>query len=96
MRRRFGKAFATLLVLFLALLPLYYTFSADKPDGLEQTLAQGGGPPEEVLWRAPLSYGSTIPESFLQGVLGVAVVMAVFLMPLIARRALRAGRRGGA
>lgn len=93
MNRRYLKAVLILVVLFAALLPLYYAFSYGKNDGLQQTL-QDAGREEGSWWTAPFSYGANPVETFVVGLLGFVVVAA--LIYGVFRVVKRMGGRNGA
>ena len=94
MNRRYLKAALILVLLFAALLPLYYVFSYGKNDGLQQTLHDAGQGTGGSWWTAPFSYGANPVETFLVGLLGFVVVAAVIYG--VFRVVKRKGGRNGA
>jgi len=55
----------------------FYIFSADKPDGLEDTMEDSGLEEGEPVWHAPLDYGDTYASTLIMGFVGFAVVFMV-------------------
>lgn len=77
--RRYLVAMAAILVAFSIGLVGFYLFSADKPDGLESVMEENGVEEGEPVWYAPLDYGDSYLGSWLMGIVGFALVLAVFL-----------------
>jgi len=92
--RRYLKAALILVLLFAALLPLYYVFSYGKNDGLQQTLQDAGHGAGGSWWTAPFSYGANPAETFVVGLLGFVVVAALIYGSF--RVVKRMGGRNGA
>jgi len=88
MKRRVAVSLAAIIILFAALLPLYYVFSYGKNDALQQAIQGGNRTEGGGGYNAPLSYGNNYLESLVFGVVGILVVFAAFyiILLLIKRR----------
>lgn len=81
MRRNDGnaKAAIVLLCIFAVSAIGYFAFSADKPDGLEQTMENAGIAEQQPVYVAPLDYGNTYPGYLLAGGIGFVAVLVISL-----------------
>ncbi len=77
--RRELLSIVCILAIFAASVIGFMLFSADKPDGLEQTMAEAGFEEQEPLYTAPLDYGNDYTEYVAMGILGFFVVLFVSL-----------------
>lgn len=71
-------AIAVVIVLALGLV-FFYQFSADKGDGLEVTMEEGGVEEAEAVYNAPLDYGDNYSMSFAMGLVGFVVMVALVM-----------------
>lgn len=73
------KAAFAILFVFALVVPLYFLYSSDGADGLEQTISEAGVEEGDQLVAAPFSYGETYFGMFFAGLLGFLVVAMLAL-----------------
>lgn len=71
---RIVQATAAIMVAFALALPLYFIYSSEGADGLEQTMEDAGVGEGEVLLSSPFSYGETYFAALFAGILGFIAV----------------------
>jgi len=76
---RFRLGLLGVVVLFAIGLIGFYAFAADKGDGLEVTMEEGGVTEDEPVWSAPLEYGEDYAGSLVMGLLGFALLLGLTL-----------------
>lgn len=71
---RIAQATAAIMVAFALALPLYFVYSSEGADGLEQTMEDAGVGEGEALLSSPFSYGETYFAALFAGMLGFVAV----------------------